>query len=104
MPSCVFIGGALDGELREVDPQRCDGEAWVTIGTDTYHIANGIARHESVSEEEVGRMVHRLLVDRRTNNGHDGLSCTCTIACKTACKGECGCEACRNAYCDAIEE
>jgi hypothetical protein len=51
----LFIGGDLDGELREV------GQVvgyWAGPGeTNLYHIANGIARHESVSEEEVARMV-----------------------------------------------
>jgi hypothetical protein len=51
----LFIGGPLDGELREV------GQVigyWAGPGeTNLYHIANGIARHESVSEEEVARRV-----------------------------------------------
>lgn len=74
MPSVFFIGGPLDGELREVpdesivdgkatllgDAQRITGpgEPWLYAYRDhVYHIANGIARHESVSEEEVARMV-----------------------------------------------
>jgi hypothetical protein len=49
----TFIGGSLDGELREVDdPTRYDCR---------YHIANGIARHESVSEDEVARRVFDAL-------------------------------------------
>lgn len=59
---CFFCGGPLDGELREVRiPPRMEGQVVYqkSIATDMagYHIANGIARHESVSEEEVARMV-----------------------------------------------
>jgi hypothetical protein len=70
---CFFCGGPLDGELREVPSacirtpaQRGRGPATFTITNLTlvppeysdYDIANGIARHESVSEEEVGRRIH----------------------------------------------
>lgn len=65
----VFIGGPLDGELREVR----DGAVIVYVPPSDrewegkplgpsppahrYHISNGIARHESLSEEEVARRV-----------------------------------------------
>jgi hypothetical protein len=52
---CLFIGGALDGGLREVP--RDEGQEYRD-----YHIANGIARHESVSEEEVARLVRRWML------------------------------------------
>jgi hypothetical protein len=102
----IFIGGPLDGELREVEAEMGvvrgsvadsgmgDGEFWATLecphccaqwhigdvcacgycwgysngeaigtpqddrGCPDYHIANGIARHESVSDDEVARRVH----------------------------------------------
>lgn len=59
----TFIGGPLDGELREVEilSNPCetfiDGPAVYA----EYTPANGIARHESVSEEEVARRVHARL-------------------------------------------
>jgi hypothetical protein len=72
---CLFIGGKLDGELREMNQKFCRQVPHVasierpeiTITTITvvpreyseYTIANGIARHESVSEEEVARRVQR---------------------------------------------
>jgi hypothetical protein len=57
---CIFIGGNLDGELREVPDDYCDclecnGR---TNSLPEYQILNGIARHESVSEEEVARRVY----------------------------------------------
>jgi len=39
----LLIGGPLDGELRE--------------GDNFCNVANGIARHESLSEDEVARML-----------------------------------------------
>ena len=56
----TFVGGPLDGELREV---RDDTDTYLDFGKrpedmTAYHIANGIARHESVSEEEVAREVY----------------------------------------------
>lgn len=69
---CFFCGGPLDGELREVSDSLCRTQPLhgyepraMTITTLTivpreyadYHIANGIARHESVSEEEVARLI-----------------------------------------------
>lgn len=69
----LFLGGPLDGELREVDCQTGartteillfiapDGEPSTTTASRMYHIANGIARHESVSEEEVAKRLHARL-------------------------------------------
>jgi hypothetical protein len=56
---CVFLGGPLDGELREVDwPEpECLYFPPEVAGNQGYVLANGIARHESVSEEEVARRV-----------------------------------------------
>lgn len=79
---CLFIGGPLDGELREVDKEFCRTQPppgavrEVTITTLTvfpteyasYRIANGIARHEAVSEEEVARRVHRWMAAYRRYN------------------------------------
>src|SRR5689334_18255445 len=45
-----FIGGSLDGQIG--DAPRDEGQDYMD-----YHLANGIARHESVSEEEVARRV-----------------------------------------------
>jgi hypothetical protein len=58
---CIFIGGNLDGTLgSDSAAGSCSGA--ITLqgenSSDTYHIANGIARHESVSEEEVARRVY----------------------------------------------
>jgi hypothetical protein len=60
---CIFIGGNLDGELREVPDDYCDclecnGR---TNSLPEYQILNGIARHGSVSEEEVARRVAAYL-------------------------------------------
>jgi hypothetical protein len=82
---CLFVGGPLDGELREVPSacirtpaQRGRGPATFTITNLTlvppeyvdYDIANGIARHESVSEEEVARSVYGFQeASRRWMNG-----------------------------------
>ena len=33
---------------------------------------------------------------------YDGKPCTCPVTCGDACKGECGCEACRTAYADFL--
>lgn len=60
---CFFCGGPLDGELREVRNLSLESShelAWShgrVFKGHTYFIANGIARHESVSEEEVARRV-----------------------------------------------
>lgn len=65
----AFLGGPLDGELREV---RIDSTTTVTAASITktlmvpeeyrcYFFGNGIARHESVSEEEVARRVREWL-------------------------------------------
>lgn len=73
MPSVLLIGGPLDGELREVPKGSLSLNAYTPAPLDdspnvrppphtTYHIANGIARHESVSEEEVARRVHYCLL------------------------------------------
>jgi hypothetical protein len=35
-------------------------------------------------------------------NSYDGFLCTCRLKCPSACKGECGCEACRVAYSDEL--
>lgn len=67
MPSCLFIGGPLDGELREIE--RNDG--WYEprtvssgdyslnydhqIQTARYQVGNGIARHESLTEAQVAQ-------------------------------------------------
>ncbi len=32
-----------------------------------------------------------------------GVPCTCKVDCPSVCKGECGCQACRDAYFDSIE-
>jgi hypothetical protein len=77
--TCIFIGGPLDGELRDMpssewrlnvySPSLLDDAPNVKPPPHTtYHIANGIARHESVSEEEVARRVygwHGCAVDAR---------------------------------------
>lgn len=61
----LMIGGLLDGELREVPDGKWRVDAYEHHGLDQphtitrYHIANGIARHESVSEEEVAVRVSR---------------------------------------------
>jgi hypothetical protein len=57
---CIFIGGNLDGTLgSDSAAGSCSGA--ITLqgenSSNTYYIANGIARHESVSEEEVARRV-----------------------------------------------
>lgn len=77
---CLFLGGPLDGELRDIDqkldrtPRLPYAPPEITITTLTvapreyseYVIANGIARHESVSEEEVAtRVAGENLMDRR---------------------------------------
>lgn len=72
---CVFIGGPLDGQLREVDGNTfsrgivlvpntteisLDKHEAANLGPPKhhrYHIANGIARHESVSEEHCAQMI-----------------------------------------------
>jgi hypothetical protein len=76
MPNVLFIGGDLDGELRNANGVNIqtrgipgtykDGvDLAVTTAIEPmakgYHIANGIARHESVSEEEVARRVHHAI-------------------------------------------
>jgi hypothetical protein len=63
----TFIGGPLDGELREVPHRWTYSECgWLEV----YYIANGIARHESVSEEEVARRVYGFQeASRRWMNG-----------------------------------
>lgn len=33
---------------------------------------------------------------------YDGVPCTCKPECPNACKGECGCDACRTAYSDFL--
>ena len=68
----LFIGGSLDGELRELGAPNNpigelmhvaqDGTPSTTTASRMYHIANGIARHESVSAEEVARMVKALML------------------------------------------
>lgn len=65
----LFIGGPCDGELRDVpEAQEYFGRAgFVTTDGGAYHIANGIARHESVPEDEVARRVHGLM--RLTSKG-----------------------------------
>lgn len=72
MPSVVFIGGALDGQLREVRTSihglyftDKPGHEFDHLVPAEYHIANGIARHESVGEEEVARRVHALIEAER---------------------------------------
>lgn len=84
----VFIGGALDGELREVPecttgvrhPDMTAGKGWTEIdiplrtkaakalaaSESMYWVSNGIARHESVSEEEVARRVHEWRTSLQT--------------------------------------
>lgn len=47
MRNVLFIGGRYDGEFREPTP----------ADEYEYAIANGIARHESVGEEEAARRV-----------------------------------------------
>lgn len=69
MPNVLFIGGDLDGTLGDDStPGSCSGS--ITLqgknSSATYHIANGIARHESVSEEEVARRVHRWMATWRS--------------------------------------
>jgi hypothetical protein len=62
----LMIGGPLDGELREVKPDSADSAGKYThvVGwheesqEHTYHLSNGIARHESVSEEGVARRMY----------------------------------------------
>jgi hypothetical protein len=34
---------------------------------------------------------------------YDEIPCTCTDNCPDPCKGECGCSACRAAYCDSLD-
>ncbi len=65
---CVFIGGSLDGELREIHSDYAAAGQYVHVTgwheesqEHIYIIANGIARHESVGEEEVAQMVHHLM-------------------------------------------
>lgn len=69
----TFLGGPLDGELREVPDESIRDSTATWLGEiqavpvqdrmdyvhrdNHYHISNGIARHESVSEEEVARRV-----------------------------------------------
>lgn len=73
MPSCLFVGGSLDGVLREIG--RDDGwyetpVMFASIGVRTsdfdpyqqpqfaierYRVANGIARHESLTEAQVAQ-------------------------------------------------
>lgn len=65
---CLFIGGPLDGELREVEVRSDLKSGWqpYIAGQPAYHISNGIARHESVSEEEVARRVHGWMATWRS--------------------------------------
>lgn len=37
-------------------------------------------------------------------NGYDGVPCTCPDSCDYACKGECGCKACHDAYQDFLSD
>ncbi len=59
----VFIGGPLDGELRVVEMRSDLQSGWqpyiASEGSqyNGYSVSNGIARHESVSEDEVARMI-----------------------------------------------
>jgi hypothetical protein len=53
----IFVGGPLDGELREVG-EVIGYWAGPAEGENFYSVANGIARHESVSDDEVARRVH----------------------------------------------
>ena len=61
----LMIGGPLDGELREVSDSS---DRYIDFGKrpeemTQYIIANGIARHESVSEDEVAKLVYAAMAD-----------------------------------------
>jgi hypothetical protein len=41
---------------------------------------------------------------RYTANDEDGTPCTCKVTCPYNCKGQCGCEACSEAYGDFLSD
>jgi hypothetical protein len=45
-------------------------------------------------------MTTRLITNE--DNTYHGKKCTCTEGCSYACKGTCGCEACKEAYSDFL--
>jgi len=57
-----------------------------------------IERALSNSHEEI----HDLLMMFRNLSHEEELVCTCTKDCPLNCKGECGCEKCRQAYQDFL--
>lgn len=61
----ILIGGPLDGELREVDDDVAvmwdNPHATNPWERRRYYVYNGVARHESVSEEEVAKRLSSYL-------------------------------------------
>lgn len=40
---------------------------------------------------------------RHADGRYNGVACTCAYDCETVCKGECGCDACADAYGETLE-
>ena len=64
--------------------------------------ANTMVDDECKLPSEEGKRRYTETEGRYIANGLD-TPCTCVETCPNPCKGECGCLACREAYCDFLD-